>query len=101
MRLAAAKRADIYLGYNITKDTGDGRGSEAQQSSPAAQVFYNVQTFPLTFETPYARISIKLTSKIRYNVAWQYYGYHEQFGVLSENQNYRAHTGYTSLQWSF
>ncbi|HTA45255.1 MAG TPA: hypothetical protein VK789_22560 [Bryobacteraceae bacterium] len=101
VRLAAAKRADIYLGYNITKDTGDGRGSEAQQASPAAQVFYNVQTFPLTFETPYARISIKLTSKIRYNVAWQYYGYHEQFGVLSENQNYRAHTGYTSLQWSF
>lgn len=101
IRLAAAKRVDISLGYNITKDTGDGRGSEVQQASPAAQLFYNVQTFPLTFQTPYARISIKLNSKLRYNVAWQYYGYHEQFGVLSEDQNYRAHTGYTSLQWSF
>lgn len=101
IRLAIAKRADVYLGYAITKDTGDGRPSEAVQPTPGAQVFYNAQTFPLTFQTPLARVSIKLTSKIKYNLGYQYYGYHEQFGVLSENQNYRAHTGYTSLLWSF
>lgn len=101
VRLTIAKRAEVYLGYNITKDTGDGRSSETQQATPAEQLFYNVQTFPLTFQTPVARLSFKVTSKIRYNVAYQYFGYHEQFGVLSEDQNYRANTGYTSLLWSF
>ncbi len=101
VRLSLTKRTDVYLGYNITKDTGDGRGSEAQQATPAAQLFYDVQTFPLTYQTPVLRLSIKLTHKIRYNLGYQYYGYHEQFGVLSEDQNYRAHTGYTSLLWSF
>lgn len=97
----AAKRADVYLGYNITKDTGDGRSAEAPQATPAGQIFHNVQTFPLIFETPVARVSFKLTAKIRYNLGYQYYGYHERFGVLAESQNYRAHTGYTSVLWSF
>ncbi len=101
VRIPVTKRADLYLGYNITKDTGDGRNSLATQPTPTAQVFYNVQTFPLTYQTPLARISIKITPKLRYNLGYQYYGYHEQFGVLSEMQNYRANTGYTSLLWSF
>ena len=100
-RIPLGTRADVYLGYNITKDTGDGRASLAAQPTAIAQVFYNVQTFPLTYQTPLARISVKLNAKLRYNVGYQYYGYHEQFGVLSQFQNYRAHTGYTSLLWSF
>jgi hypothetical protein len=100
-RIPLGSRADIYLGYNITKDTGDGRASLATQPTAIAQVFYNVQTFPLTYQTPLARISVKINSKLRYNLGYQYCGYHEDFGVLSELQNYRAHTGYTSLLWSF
>ncbi len=95
------KRADLYLGYNLTKDTGDGRSSLVTQSSAAAQVFYNVQTFPLTYQTPLVRLSIKINQKLRWNAGYQYYGYHEEFGLLSEDQNYRANTGYTSLLWSF
>ncbi len=94
-------RADFYVGYNITKDTGDGRPSAAQSGSPSQQLLSSVQTFPLTYQTPLVRLSIKITSKLRYNVGYQYYGYHEDFGLLSENQSYRAHTGYTSLLWSF
>jgi hypothetical protein len=101
IRFTPVKRADLYLGYNLTKDTGDGRAALAAQSSPAAQVFYNVQTFPLTYQAPLARLSIQLHEKLRWNAGYQYYGYHEQFGVLSQNQNYRANTGYTSLLWSF
>lgn len=100
-RIPLGTRADLYLGYNITKDTGDGRSSLAPQPTPIAQVFYNVQTFPLTYQTPLVRVSVKIKSKLRYNLGYQYYGYHEDFGVLSELQNYRAHTGYTSLLWSF
>ncbi|HVW08772.1 MAG TPA: hypothetical protein VHC90_09320 [Bryobacteraceae bacterium] len=101
IRFTPAKRADLYLGYNLTKDTGDGRAGLATQATPAAQVFYNVQTFPLTYQAPLARLSIQLHEKLRWNAGYQYYGYHEQFGVLSQNQNYRANTGYTSLLWSF
>jgi hypothetical protein len=100
-RLPVTKHADIYLGYNITKDAGDGRGVLATQPTAVAQVFYNVQTFPLTYQTPLVRLSVKLNSKLRYNLGYQYYGYHEDFGVLALNQSYRAHTGYTSLLWSF
>jgi hypothetical protein len=90
------------LGYNITKDTGDGRASDSlPQATPVAQLLYSVQTFPLTYQTPLIRISVKLTPKLRYNVGYQYYGYHEEFGLLDVNQSYRAHTGYTSLLWSF
>lgn len=96
-----AKRADLYLGYNLTKDTGDGRNSLAVQPTAAAQVFYNVQTFPLTYQTPLAHLSIRISERLRWNAGYQYYGYHEEFGVLSAMQNYRAHTGYTSLLWAF
>jgi hypothetical protein len=90
------------VGYNITKDTGDGRASDSpQQTTPAGQLLYSVQTFPLTYQTPLLRLSVKLTAKLRYNIGYQYYGYHEEFGLLSVNQTYRAHTGYTSLLWSF
>ena len=102
LRFALTARADLYVGYNITKDTGDSRFSDSlAQTTPAGQLLYSVQTFPLTYQTPLVRISIKVTPKLRYNVGYQYYGYHEEFGVLDVNQNYRAHTGYTSLLWSF
>jgi hypothetical protein len=81
LRFPVTTRADFYVGYNITKDTGP--------------------TFPLTYQTPLARLSVRITPKLRYNVGYQYYGYHEDFGLLSINQSYRAHTGYTSLLWSF
>jgi hypothetical protein len=102
LHFPVTKRADFYVGYNITRDTGDGRASSIlPTATPVGQLLYSVQTFPLTYQTPLARLSVKLTSKIRYNIGYQYYGYHEEFGVLSVDQNYRAHTGYTSLLWSF
>ena len=74
LRFALTKRADLYVGYNITKDTGDGRSALAAQPTAIAQVFYNVQTFPLTYQTPLVRVSIRLTQKLRYNLGYQYYG---------------------------
>ena len=101
LRFALTKRADLYLGYNITKDTGDGRSSLATQPSAIGQVFYNVQTFPLTYQSPLFRVSVRITEKLRYNVGYQYYGYNEQFGLFSTYDNFHASTGYTSLLWSF
>jgi hypothetical protein len=101
VRFSLVKRADLYLGYSLTKDTGDGRSALATQSTAAGQVFYNVQTFPLTYQTPLVRLSVRINEKLRWNAGYQYYGYREEFGLLSQNQNYRANTGYTSLLWAF
>ena len=102
------KRADLFIGYTHTQDTGDGRGPTvigntisttppaANSAAPAA--FYTAQTFPLTFLSPMARLSVRLTDRVRWNVGYQYYGYNERF---FSGEGYRAHTGYTSLLWSF
>ena len=99
VRFGLKKRADLYLGYTRVQDTGDGRrdpfGPRIGSTLPAFQA---AQTFPLSFQSPLARLSLRLTKKIRWNAGYQYYGYHEDF---YKNQNYRAHTGYTSVLWSF
>jgi hypothetical protein len=58
----------------------------------------NPQTFPLRYLSPQGRVSVRISEKIRWNAGYQYYGYHEDFSGL---QNYRAHTGYTSVLWAF
>jgi hypothetical protein len=121
-RFAVLKRADISVGYNHTQDVGDGRscsqggggggfgalfGGACGIVTPPGTTptigglpigFADAQTFPLRFESPQARLSVKINQKIRWNAGYQYYGYHEQFSLL---QDFRAHTGYTSLLFAF
>ena len=103
IRFGVGKRADLYVGYSITKDTGDGRATAvpAAVTDPLQALLASVQTFPLTYQSPLARLSIKITPKLRWNAAYQFYGYGEQFHILGYDQDYHAHTGYTSLLWSF
>jgi hypothetical protein len=119
-RFAITKRADISVGYSHIQDVGDGRSNALGQVvggtvvlSPGATgpsvlsgalpatlptQFYAAQTFPLQFESPQARVSIRINRLMRWNAGYQYYGYHEQFSSL---QDFRAHTGYTSMSWAF
>jgi hypothetical protein len=97
------KRVDLFAGYSHTQDTGDGRSQNVipafftgQPQQPAA--FYFDQTYPLRFLSPMARFSVRINQKLRWNVGYQYYGYNAEFYT---NLNYHAHTGYSSLLWSF
>jgi hypothetical protein len=108
LRFTLKKYADLYVGYNLVKDTGDGRSnafvsatSFAAPATAVAGVFASVQTFPLTYQTPLVRLSVRINEKLRWNFGYQYYGYKEDFGLFAVNQNYRANTGYTSLLWAF
>lgn len=101
MRFSIGKRTDLYAGYSVTRDVGDGRTSISAVASPTQTLLNSVQTFPLMFQAPMARVSVKLHEKLRFNIGYQYYGYKEDFGLFSINQNYRANTGYTSLLWAF
>jgi hypothetical protein len=102
-RFSVKKRADVYVGYAITKDVGDGRATAVPTGvvDPIESLLASVQTFPLTYQSPLARLSIRLKSKLRWNAGYQYYSYNEQFHILGALQNFRAHTGYTSLLWAF
>jgi hypothetical protein len=103
-RFAVAKRADVYVGYTITKDTGDGTLGKLQFFVPAnsaTNLLAGVQTFPLAYQSPLGRVSVRITPRLRWNVGWQFYNYHEEFGVLGYYQNFHAHTGYTSVSWAF
>ena len=99
VRFALTKRADIYVGYSRVQDTGDGRSTldGAGLASPSP-IFQAVQTFPMAFDSPMARLSVRLQERLRWNFGYQYYGYREKF---YPDQNYRANTGYSSLTWSF
>ena len=91
-RFSIHKKADIVFGFHRVQDTGDGR------STPGETAFQAAQTFPLSYTSPLVRLSVRLHERLRWNFGYQLYDYAEQF-VLT--QNYRAHTGYTSLTWSF
>ena len=95
----STKRADFYVGYSRVQDVGDGRGAATSTViGPNLVPFQTAQSFPLTFQSPMARVSIKLTERFRWNIGYQYFGYHE---VFSAGENYLAHTAYTSALWSF
>jgi hypothetical protein len=102
-RFGIRRRADLSVGYAITKDTGDGRASPFPTTStdPIGNVLSSVQTFPLTYHAPFARVSIRITPKVRWNAGYQFYNYAEDFHLYGYNQNFHAHTGFTSVLWSF
>ena len=105
IRAAAHERLVLYFGYSIAKDTGDGRGS-LQVTEPFNPVYPVVgsdganffTSFPLTYQSPQARVSVKVHEKLWWNFGWQRYDYDERF---TGTQNYAANTGYSSLSWSF
>ncbi len=102
--LSIRRRVDILTGISRIEDTADGsnRNGGPLYQATARPFYYSAETFPLAFTSPMARVSVKLHAKLRWNAAYQYYGYRQDFAsVVIPNQGYRAHTGYTSLSWSF
>ena len=103
-RVQAHARLLLYLGYTISKDTGDGGGSPSFVSgvTPAYPNFRfdgDIRnSFPLSYQSPLARASLELNKNLSWNLGWQFYNYSEQF---IGRQNYHAHVGYSSFRWTF
>jgi hypothetical protein len=98
VRYEIGKRIDLYAGYTRVQDLGDGRSTVAAGIGSAPSQFQAVQTFPLAFQSPMARLSVKINNRLRWNAGYQFYGYRADFASLL---GYRANTGYTSLSFSF
>ena len=96
------RRGTLYLGYNISKDVGDGRSQQnLGLTDPAASYMAGFNTFPMTYQAPLARLSIKLTPKVQWNGGWEFFRYNQKFAYFGYMPYYRAQTGYTSLSFTF
>lgn len=103
-RVSIRSRADVYLGYSRVEDKGDGRRRSGALLVPGtAQPFSeSAAVFPMAYQSPMARLSLRLNQRLRFNLGYQHYNYRQNFAtVVLPDQSYRAHTGYTSLQWAF
>ena len=92
--LLPRKASRFVRGICADERHGDGR------STTTSDAFYNAQAFPLTFQTPNARLSCGCR-RTAVQSGLHVLRYKEKFGQLFVNENYRANTGYTSLLWSF
>ena len=98
IRYEIRRRIDVYAGYSRVQDLGDGRAIATAGIGSAPALFQAVQTFPMVFQSPMARLSVKINGKLRWNLGYQYYGYRQEFNA---SLGYRANTGYTSFSFSF
>ena len=104
VRVAVRNRVDLTAGLSSVEDMGDGRNLNGPlYVNGAAHPFaYSAETFPMSFRSPMARLSVRVHQQIRWNLGYQYYSYHQDlFTLVIPQQGYRANTGYTSLSWSF
>jgi hypothetical protein len=84
-------RVTLFASYRISKDPGQG----SRASSDPAII---IGSYPMAFQSPEARLVIKLNRRIDWNIGYQYYNYRDRFFPV---QNYHAHLPFTSLRIYF
>ena len=84
-------RVTFYAGYHINKDNGQG-----DRVSPSNVIL--IDSYPMSFQSPEARVTLKLNRMLDWNVGYTYYNYNDTFFPV---QNYHAHLPYTSLRIYF
>jgi hypothetical protein len=92
-----APRATLFAAYRINKDTGQG----SRLANPTGNPGTLIASYPMSFQSPEARLAIKLHHRLDWNVGYQYYNYNESTLVGPRPQNYHAHLPYTSLRLYF
>ena len=92
-----APRTTLFSAYRINKDNGQGSRVEDPTGRPGTLI----ASYPMSFQSPEARLAIKLHHRLDWNVGYQYYNYNESTLVGPRPQNYHAHLPYTSLRLYF
>ena len=92
-----APRATLFAAYRINKDNGQG----SRVANPTGNPGTLIASYPMSFQSPEARLAIKLHHRLDWNVGYQYYNYNESTLVGPRPQNYHAHLPYTSLRLYF
>ena len=89
-----APRVTLFAAYRINRDTGQGN----RLADPTGNPGFLVASYPMSFQSPEARVAFKLHQRLDWNVGYQYYNYNESPLVGPRPQNYHAHLPYTSLR---
>ena len=90
-------RVTLYTAYRINKDNGQGNRFADPTGSPGTLV----SSYPMSYQSPEARLAIKINRRLDWNFGYQYYNYNESTLVGPRPQNYHAHLPYTSLRLYF
>jgi hypothetical protein len=114
------RRATVYTSYRINQDAGQGNklsdptggttiaGGVVVAGSlrnPAVLGGTLITSYPMNFQSPEARLAIRLNRHLDWNLGYQYFNYNEDDFVLksfppgsTRPQNYHAHLPYVSLR---
>jgi hypothetical protein len=92
-----APRVTFFAAYRINKDNGQGN----RVANPTGIPGTLIASYPMSFQSPEARLAIKLHQRLDWNVGYQYYNYNESTIVGPRPQNYHSHLPYTSLRLYF
>ena len=92
-----APRVTLFTAYRINKDNGQGNRIADPTGTPGTLI----ASYPMSFQSPEARLAIKLHQRLDWNVGYQYYNYNESTIVGPRPQHYHSHLPYTSLRLYF
>ena len=92
-----APRVTLFTAYRINKDNGQGNRVADPTGNPGTLI----ASYPMSFQSPEARLAIKLHHRLDWNIGYQYYNYNESTIVGPRPQNYHAHLPYASLRLYF
>lgn len=87
-------RLTLFASYRINKDNGQGN----RVADPTGAPGILISSYPMSYQSPEARLAIKINRQLDWNVGYQYYNYRESSIVGPRPQNYHAHLPYTSLR---
>src|SRR5215831_2006837 len=114
------RRMTLYTSYRLNQDGGQGNrisdpvggpaipggvvppgGSSAVASNSGGTL---ITSYPMTFNSPEARLAIMINRHFDWNLGYQYYSYNENnflntFPGSVRAQNYHAHMPYMSIRW--
>jgi hypothetical protein len=90
-------RVTLYGSYRINKDGGQGNRLADPTGTPGTLI----NSYPMSFQSPEARLAIRINRRVDWNFGYQYYNYNESVLVGPRPQNYHAHLPYTSVRVYF
>jgi hypothetical protein len=87
-------RATLYASYRVNQDNGQGNRLADPTGTPGTLV----NSYPMNFQSPEARLAIRINRRLDWNLGYQYYNYNENASAGPRPQNYHAHLPYMSLR---
>ncbi|HAF15683.1 MAG TPA: hypothetical protein DCK93_04925 [Blastocatellia bacterium] len=90
-------RVSLYASYRVNQDAGQGNRLADPTGTPGTLI----NSYPMSFQSPEARLAIRINRRLDWNLGYQYYNYNESAFVGPRPQNYHAHLPSTSLRLYF